>query len=377
MAAHALLSASSSKRWLSCTPSVKLEATLPDPPKSLNSFDYSAEGTLAHALAEIKLRHFYNQIDSEEYKREYEIIKIHQYYTTELEDYVDNYVLYVRSQIGENDRPLFEQKVDYSDWAPDGFGTADVVILSEQSVHVIDLKFGKGIPVYALDNPQLRLYALGAWNKFKEDFPNIKELKYTIHQPRLDSISSDSTTLMKLLDWANYFVKPKAKKAWAGSGDFIPGEWCQWCKAKAQCRARSEFNSELAKQDFKDPPLLTEDELNNVLVKAQDLRTWVNDVEDFALSRAVHENKIPVGFKLTTSTTHRKIVDTNLAAKVLLEKGLPQDAIYEPVKLKSIATLEKLGPKGQIVTWLGALVQRPEGQPKLVRDSDSPIEDFA
>ena len=133
---------------------------------------------------------------------------------------------------------MFEQKVDYSDWAPDGFGTADVVILSEQSVHVIDLKFGKGIPVYALDNPQLRLYALGAWNKFKEDFPNIKELKYTIHQPRLDSISSDSTTLMKLLDWANYFVKPKAKKAWAGSGDFIPGEWCQWCKAKAQCRAQ-------------------------------------------------------------------------------------------------------------------------------------------
>ena len=238
MTAHALLSASGSKKWLTCTPSARLEATLPEPKKSANAFDYSQEGTMAHSLAEIKLRHQFGQIGYEEYEREYEIIKATPYYNEDFEANVDNYVLYVRSQIGEGDTPLFEQRVDFSDWVADGFGTADVVILSKHKIRVIDLKFGKGLPVYAQDNPQLRLYALGAFAKFKEEFPEIKEVEYTIHQPRLDSISTDGTSITKLLDWANYFIKPKAKKAWAGSGEFIPGEHCQFCKAKAQCRVQ-------------------------------------------------------------------------------------------------------------------------------------------
>ena len=377
MTAHAILSASGSKRWLSCTPSARLEATLPEAPKANNAFDFSQEGTMAHSLAEAKLRLHYNQITSEEYEREYEIIKATPYYNEDFEAHVDNYVLYVRSQIGDNDRPLFEQKVDFSDWVPDGFGTADVVILNKHSIHVIDLKFGRGIPVSAKDNPQLRLYALGAWSKFKDEFPDITEVKYTIHQPRLDSITSDQTTVHKLVDWSNYFVKPKAKKAWSGSGEFIPGEWCQFCRAKAQCRARADFNTELAASEFRDPPLLSQDELQNVLAKAQDLRTWVNDVEEFALNEAVTKNIIPKGYKLSVSTTHRKITDSHLAAKVLTERGIPESQIWEPVKLKSIATLEKLASKGQVVNWLGDLVQRPEGQPKLVRDSASAEQDFA
>jgi len=377
MAAHAILSASGSKRWLSCTPSARLEATLPEAPKSNNAFDFSQEGTMAHSLAEAKLRLHYNQITSEEYEREYEIIKATPYYNEDFEAHVDNYVLYVRSQIGDNDRPLFEQKVDFSDWVPDGFGTADVVILNKHSIHVIDLKFGRGIPVSAKDNPQLRLYALGAWSKFKDEFPDITEVKYTIHQPRLDSITSDQTTVHKLVDWSNYFVKPKAKKAWSGSGEFIPGDWCQFCRAKAQCRARADFNTELAANEFRDPPLLSQDELQNVLSKAQDLRVWVNDVEEFALNQAITKNIIPKGYKLSTSTTHRRITDSELAAKVLTERGIPESQIWEPVKLKSIATLEKLAPKGQIINWLGELVQRPEGQPKLVRDSASAEQDFA
>jgi hypothetical protein len=377
MTAHAILSASGSKRWLSCTPSARLEATLPEAPKANNAFDFSQEGTMAHSLAEAKLRLQYNQITSEEYEREYEIIKATPYYNEDFEAHVDNYVLYVRSQIGDNDRPLFEQKVDFSDWVPDGFGTADVVILNKHSIHVIDLKFGRGIPVSAKDNPQLRLYALGAWSKFKDEFPDITEVKYTIHQPRLDSITSDQTTVHKLVDWSNYFVKPKAKKAWSGSGEFIPGDWCQFCRAKAQCRARADFNTELAASEFREPPLLSQDELQNVLAKAQDLRVWVNDVEDFALSQAVTKNIIPKGYELSTSTTHRRITDSELAAKVLTERGIPESQIWEPVKLKSIATLEKLAPKGQIINWLGELVQRPEGQPKLVRDSASAEQDFA
>jgi hypothetical protein len=375
MTAHALLSASGSKRWLSCTPSARLEATLPDQKKAPGAFDFSQEGTTAHSLGELKLRYYYGQIETEEYESEYEKIKATSYYNDDFEANVDNYVLYVRSQIGEGDTPLFEQRVDFSDWVPDGFGTADVVILSKHAIRVIDLKFGKGIPVSAQDNTQLRLYALGAWSKFKEEYPDIREISYTIHQPRLDSISTDGTTISKLVDWANYFVKPKAKKAWSGSGEFLPGEWCQFCKAKAQCRARSDFNTELAKLEFKKPALLDEEEVSEVLVKAQNLRTWVGDVEDYALTRAVEEEIVPPGFKLSTSVTHRKISDHALAATVLVEKGLAPEIIWEPPKLKSLASLEKINK--QVSAWLGELVQRPEGQPKLVRSKENAKEDFS
>jgi len=376
MTAHAMLSASASKRWLSCTPSARLEATLPEQKRSPGSFDFSQEGTMAHAMAEAKLRYHFEQIGHEEYERELEIIKNTPYFNEDFEANVDNYVLYVRSQIGEGDTPLFEQRVDFSDWVPDGFGTADVVILSKHAIRVIDLKFGKGIPVSAQDNTQLRLYALGAWSKFKEEYPNIKEISYTIHQPRLDSISTDGTTISKLVDWASYFVKPKAKKAWSGSGDFLPGEWCQFCKAKAQCRARSDYNQELAKQEFKEPPLLSEEELVEVLAKAQDLKQWTNDVEDYALNKALTEQVIPKGFKLGTTVTHRKVVDQELAAKVLVEKGLKEEQLWEPKKMKSVPSLVKLGTKGQVESWLGSLVQRPEGSPKLVRVKETAKEDF-
>jgi Protein of unknown function (DUF2800) len=377
MTAHALLSASGSKRWLSCTPSAKLEATLPEQKRGSGAFDFSQEGTMAHSLAEAKLRHYYGQIGIEEYQHEEAIIKATPYYNEEFEAHVDSYVLYVRSQIGDGDTPLFEQRVDFSDWVPDGFGTADVVILSKHAIRVIDLKFGKGVPVSAQDNTQLRLYALGAYSKFKEEYPDIKEVSYTIHQPRLDSISTDGTTISKLVDWANYFVKPKAKKAWSGAGEFLPGEWCQFCRAKAQCRARSDYNTEIAKLEFKAPGLLSEEEVSEVLAKAQGLRTWANDVEEYALTRAVDQGVVPPGYKLATTTTHRKISDSALAAVVLVEKGMSSEAIWEPPKLKSIAALEKLGPKGQVAAWLGELVLRPEGQPKLVKTKEDAKKDFA
>jgi len=376
MTAHALLSASGSKRWLSCTPSARLEATLPEQKRAANAFDFSQEGTTAHTLGEIKLRHYFGQIGTEEYEKEYNEIKNSPYFDEDFEANVDNYVLYVRSQVGDGDIPLFEQRVDFSDWVPDGFGTADVVVLSKHAIRVIDLKFGKGVPVHAQDNPQLRLYALGAYAKFKEEYPDIREVSYTIHQPRLDSISTDGTTVAKLIDWANYFVKPKAKKAWSGAGEFLPGDWCQFCRAKAQCRARSDFNTELTKLEFKNPALLSEEEFSDVLNKAQNLRTWVNDVEEHALTRAVEDSVIPPGYKLATSVTHRKISDQQLAAVVLVEKGMSNEVIWEPPKLKSIAALEKLGPKGQVTAWLGNLVVRPDGSPKLVKVKETAEDDF-
>ena len=384
MTAHALLSASSSKRWLTCTPSSRLEATLPEIKRPSGAFDVSAEGTLAHALGEIRLRLYYNQISTEEYNREYEIIKIHNIYKNyseedraDFEAHVDNYVLYVRSQIGDGDTPLFEQRVDFSDWVPDGFGTADVIILSKHKVRVIDLKFGKGIAVDAKGNTQLRLYALGAYSKFQEEFPDIREVEYTIHQPRLDSITTDTLSIDRLLDWANTYVKKQAKKAWAGSGEFVPGEHCQFCKAKGQCRARADFNNEIAKQEFRDPPLLSEEEISSILDKASQIKSWLSDIEDHALSKAVTNGVCPTGYKLGTTSTHRKISDVQFAAVVLKEKGIPESSLWEAPKLKSVSALEKLAPKGQVVAWLGDLVQRPVGNPKLVKIKDTTTEDFS
>jgi len=376
MTAHAVLSASASKRWLTCTPSARLEATLPEPKRPAHSFDYSQEGTMAHSLAEAKLRHHYNQIGYEEYQREYEIIKATPYYNEEFEEYVDNYVLYVRSQIGEGDRPLFEQRVDYSDWAPDGFGTADVVVLSQRKVRVIDLKFGKGIPVSAKDNSQLRLYALGAWSKFKEEYPDIKEVEYTIVQPRLDSITTDQTSITRLVDWANYFVKPKAKKAWAGSGEFVAGDHCGFCRAKATCRARSDFVNEIASLEFREPALLNDEEIEVVFSRSGHLKSYVSDLEAFFTERAISTGNTPRGYKLAPSKTNRKISDEPLAKTVLLDKGFKEEDIMEPASLKSIAKLEKLGKKGHIVDLLSSLIVKPEGTLKLVKDDNSAQEDF-
>jgi len=376
MTAHAILSASASKRWLTCTPSARLEQTLPEIKRAPGEFDFSAEGTEAHTLAEIKLRLQFNQISPEEYENAYQSIKAGPYHSEEFESHVDSYVLYVRSQIGDGDTPLFEQRVDFSDYVPDGFGTADVVILSKHKIRVIDLKFGRGLPVEAKDNPQLRLYALGAYCKFKEDYPELKEVEYTIHQPRLDSITTDGTTVARLLDWAAYFVRTKAKKAWAGSGEFVPGDHCQFCRAKHACRARSDFVNELSALEFRPAALLGDDEIEELLSKASHLRTYVNDLEHYLTERAIKQSIVPRGYKLAPAKTHRRIADAGLAAAVLVEKGFKEEDIYEPRSLRSVAQLEKLSQRGHVASLLGGLIVRPEGAMRLVRDTNNAEEDF-
>lgn len=376
MTSHALLSPSSAHRWLHCTPSARLEATLPEPKRKAGQKDFSGEGTLAHSLSEAKLRFQLNQIGSEEYDKEIELIKQNPLYSEELEEVSDTYVNYVRSQAGIEDKVFVEARVDIGEYVVESFGTSDCVIISKNRLTVIDLKAGGGVPVSAINNEQLRLYALGAYERYKAEFPEIKEVRTVIVQPRLDSITDDHTTIAKLVEWGRYYVKGRAQKAYLGTGDFVPGEkTCQWCRAKAQCKARADFNTELAKQDFKDPPLLSEEEVIEVLAKAQDLRTWANDVEEYALDKAVKENIIPAGFKLATTKTHRKISDNQLAAAVLVEKGMPVEQIWNQPTLKSIPNLEKINP--QVTAWLGDLVLRPDGQPKLVRVKQAAKEDFA
>lgn len=365
MAAHAILSASGAHRWMSCTPSARLEQTLPERKIAPGQFNYSAEGTAAHELAEALLRHSMGKITDGELRIVEESSRATEYYTDEFRAHVESYVVYVRSQAGASDTLLVEQKVDFSDWVPEGFGTADCIILSENKVRIIDLKFGMGIKVYADDNPQLRLYALGAFAKFKEDFPNIKQVEYTVMQPRLGHIDTATTTLDKLLDWANYVVKPKAKRAWSGVGEFVPGEHCGFCRAKTQCRARSEFVDEVASIDFRQPALLTDRELLLVYERAQAVRSYVADVEEYLINRAVNDNEIPAGYRVVETLGNRRITDQKLAATILQEAGF--NDIYEPIKLKSCAQLEKLLPKGKLLDTLGALIERPVGKPKLAK----------
>ena len=368
MSSHAILSPSGAHRWLHCTPSARLEATLPEPKKRPGQKDFSAEGTLAHSLAEAKLRFQLDQIGSQEYDKEIELIKQNPLYSQELEEITDIYVNYVRSQAGAEDKIFVEARVDIGEYVVESFGTSDCVIISQNRITVIDLKAGSGIHVSAVNNEQLRLYALGAYERYKEEFPELKEVRTIIVQPRLGNISDDHTTVAKLTEWGKYYVKKRAQKAWVGAGEFVPGDHCQFCRAKAQCKARSDYNTELSKLEFRDPPLLSDEEIALVLSKAQSLRTWSNDVEEYALNKAISDNVIPPGYKLSTSVTHRRIADQGLAANVLKEKGLPDEAIWEPRKLKSLASLEKMNK--QVAAWLGDLVMRPEGQPKLVKAKD-------
>jgi len=375
MTFHSVLSPSSSARWLACPPSVRLCENLPDIVKPEGSFDYAAQGTAAHELGEAKLRLVFNQITQEEYEAAYEEIKKSEYYDEELEHYTDTYVNYVRSQVGSEDIVYIETRVDYSDYVPEGTGSADCIIIGPAECHVLDYKHGM-VPVSAISNSQMRLYAVGAISKFEEKYPNIKNIKYTIVQPRAENISFEETSKEKLLLWADTIVRKKAKQAWVGSGNFQAGDHCKYCKAKATCKTRQEQIDEIAKIDFRPPQLLTDSEIVTVLEKAEHLKTWVTDVQEYLLAKAVNQGEVPNGYKLSTTVTHRKISDHALAAVVLKEKGMSEEVIWEPRKLKSIAALEKLGPKGQITAWLGDLVLRPDGQPKLVKVKETAEDDF-
>ena len=363
MAAHALLSPSSAHRWLVCTPSARLTELMPEP-KRKGGFDHAMNGTTAHEYAEAQLRRHFKQISAAEYVEIVNRIKSTEFYTDEFEEYVAQYVLYVRSQIGTNDEPHFEIRVDYSDWVPGGSGTSDVIIIREDAIVVIDAKFGV-MQVDAEENAQMRLYALGTHKKFKESHPHIKKIVCTIMQPRISNISTEEITVESLLSWADNVVKPAAKLADKGEGPFVPGNHCTFCKAKSSCRARSEFSTIEAAKDFKAPALLTEQELLEVLKKANQTKKWISDVEEHLLKRAV-DGDVPAGFTLGYTSTKRKIDDEDRVKMLLFRQGFQAEDIVEPPRLKSVAQLEKVVGKEKLIGLLGDLIVKPKGSAKLV-----------
>lgn len=355
---HALLSASGAHRWLNCTPSARLES---DEPESSSSA--AEQGTAAHALAEHKLRRALKQRS----KR-----PVSAWIDDEMETLTDDYVAYVQEHISLAEQTcgdpqvLIEQRLDFSHIVPGGFGTGDCVIIAEPTLQIIDLKYGQGVLVGAEHNPQLMLYALGALQAFG-DLYDIEQVVVTIYQPRRANVDTWEIPVAELEHWAETEVKPKAELASAGEGEFCPGSWCQFCKIAPTCRARAEANLTLAKLEFAPPAELSDVEIADVLTRIPQLKTWVADVEAYALSKAVNQGVVFEGFKLVAGRSIRKYSsETDVAAAA--EAAGYRD-IYDR-KLITLTAMEKLMGKPAFNEILGDLVTKPAGKPTLVPASD-------
>lgn len=351
---HAKLSASGSQRWLNCPPSVRLEEQFPD-----STSTYAEEGTFMHALAEKQLNQWLGMpVEGK--------LEESPFFTPEIYEAVCEYTSFVTEKICEikDGVTVIEKRVDFSRWVPEGFGTADALLVSEGVLEVIDLKGGAGIPVSAVGNSQMRLYALGALDAYDCLF-DITTIRMTIVQPRCGGVSTDEMSVEELLEWAETVVRPAAKQAFAGEGEFKAGPHCTWCKAKAVCRERAESNLELLRFELSDPPLLTLEEIADILPKTDALKRWAKDVEEYALKEALKGTEFP-GFKLVEGRSVRQYVDEDAVAMVL--KGHAD--VYKPRELLGITAMEKLLGKARFKELLQDLVVKPQGKPSLV-----PIED--
>lgn len=361
MANHATLSASSSHRWMNCPPSVRLTEHIAD-----NGSVYAAEGSEAHALCEYKLRRLLgidadNPLDGPGGL---------QYYDSTMEDAANGYAAYVMELLEDIRQTcadpivMVEQNLDYSRWVKDGYGTGDAVIVADGTLHVVDFKYGTGVPVSAEGNSQMRLYALGALDMFGELY-DIDTVVMTIYQPRLASISTDTISKTDLLDWAENTLRPLADQAYKGEGDLNAGSWCRFCKLRNTCRKRAEANLAMAQHDFKLPPTLSDEEIAVILDKLDDLISWAGDVKEYALNAALHGTRFH-GWKLVEGRSNRRYTDETAVAQIV--SGTGHDP-YEH-KLLGITAMEKLLGKKQFATLLSDLVERPQGKPVLVPDSD-------
>lgn len=358
MSKHAFLSASASHRWLNCPPSAKLCESFPDA-----SSPYAQEGTDCHELCAYLVEKALGKDISDPRENL-------TYYSQEMENCAEDYRNFVFEQLEEAKKhcpdPIvfIEQRLDFSRWVENGFGTGDCVIVADDVLQIIDYKHGLGILVSAENNSQMMCYALGALEIF-ESLYDIKEISMTIFQPRRENISTFSMTKEDLLNWAENALAPIAKLAYEGKGEFNAGDHCQFCKAKAICRKRAEYNLELAKFDFEVPDTLDELEIASILPRIDQLISWANDIKYYALSKAkagVHFE----GFKLVEVRSNRKFSDEVSVAELVTQAGFDP---YEK-KLLGITAMTKLLGKKQFEELLGSLVFKPPGKPALVPESD-------
>lgn len=356
--AHAILSASSSHRWLNCPPSARLCETYED-----KGSDYAAEGTDAHSLCEYKLRKALGMgaVDLSEHLT---------WYSEEMEDCANGYAAYIlelveaAKEVCSDPVVLIEQRVDFSRWVEQGFGTSDAIIISDGTLRVIDYKHGLGVLVEADNNPQMMCYALGALELFDAIY-DIDSVAMTVYQPRRQNVSTFEMSKDDLYRWAEEVLKPTAELAFAGDGNFLCGEWCGFCKAKHECRARAEANLLLAQYDFKLPPLLEDSEIEVILSRADQLVSWVNDIKEYALQQAI-SGKDWTGFKLVEGRSNRRYTDEAAVTQAVTSAGFDP---YER-KLLGITAMQKLLGKSRFEELLSAYIEKPQGKPTLVPESD-------
>lgn len=368
---HALLSASGASRWLNCTPSAKLEEQFGEKKTS----PYAQEGTLAHELGELYLSiDALKIITEDEFNARFEEIMANELFSEEMLDAVPIYTDYCISQLAEartvNSLAVMEieQKLDLTEYVPESFGTADCVIINDEVLEVIDLKYGKGVPVYATWNKQLMLYGLGALRKYDTMY-DIKTVRLTIVQPRINNISTFEISVEELTKWANEELKPRAELAFAGQGQLEAGNWCRFCAVKNRCRKLYEQQLEIAKFDFAEPELLTDDEIADIIARAPRLVEWANSITEYAQQKAINENKQWPGFKLVEGRSIRKWTNEEQVAKALIDNFFSEDEIYN-MKLKSITDIEKMVGKKKFAEIFSDLVIKPQGKPTLVPVSD-------
>ena len=367
--AHAKLSPSAAARWINCPGSVALSELCPAPPSS----DYADEGTLAHLIAEHKVLLTSGEITPVYYDKRLENAEKSQFWCGEMDEatgYYADRVMEIYCEGLKKDQAaelLVEQRFSLEEWVPDCFGTSDAVVITGDTIEVIDLKYGKGVKVDAVGNPQLRLYGLGAAAMFGELY-DLKTVRMTIIQPRLDHVSTEELALTDLLEWADKVVKPAAKAALGKNAPTACGDWCRWCPAKATCRTRAEKQLELAAYDFQQPPLLQPEEIGDVLRQAEELQKWVADVQAYALEQALAGEHYD-GWKLVEGRSVRKYADELKVAEKLRADGWEDAMIYER-RLLGLTAMEKLVGKKKLTETLGGLIVKPAGKPVLVPQTD-------
>lgn len=370
---HALLSASGASRWINCTPSAKLEDEYGERKTSV----YAQEGTLAHELAELYIRHdVLHNIEEPDFERRLEEIMSDEMFSEEMLDVILTYTDYCAAQlnVAKTNSPYaimeIEQKLDLTKFVPESFGTADCIIANDGTLEIIDLKYGKGVPVYADWNKQLMLYGLGALQEYSTMF-DITNVRLTIVQPRIDNISSWEISFDELNNWAENELKPKAQLAFSGKGELNAGDWCKFCAVRNQCRKLYEQQIEIAKHEFADPALLTDDEIADIVRRTPKLIDWANSVAEYAQEKAINENKQWPGLKLVEGISRRKWIDEDQASDTIFARcpELSEDEIFN-MKLKPITAIEKIIGKKRFAEILGDVVVKPQGKPTLVPSED-------
>jgi len=358
---HAILSPSAAHRWLVCTPSARIEASRPD-----RTSEAAEEGTLAHAIAELLLREELLEPDD---RLEPKLLALqeNELYSEDMLAHIYEYVDFVaeRFHAAEEGIIFLEELLNMSDYAPDCEGTGDVVIVAENILEVIDLKYGKGVPVSAVNNPQLKLYGVGAYLRFGFLYEGIQTVRLTIYQPRISNFSSWDIPVEELLRWASEELRPLAWTAFQGGGDLVAGDHCRFCKIAATCRANAELNQETAKKAFAPATELEPQEVADILKGALRLENWLTAVKDHALHEALNNGVTWPGFKLVEGKSNRKITDPQGAGKALIEDGQELVQIFKPTQLKPIGDLEKLLGKKRFGELLNKFITKPEGKPTL------------